>query len=70
MTLAAGRSEEAVEIHDDDTVAFEPDEAVVGEHSEKLVHALAGASDHRREVALCERRPKADRPIAPVRAPP
>ena len=60
---AARRAARPVEVEHDDAVPLEADQAVVGEHAEKLVHALPGAADHRREVALRERRPQPDRPI-------
>ena len=53
---------------DDDRVALEAQESVVGELPEQLVHALAGAADHRGQVALGQRRPQADRAIGQRRA--
>ena len=48
-------------VDDDEGIAFEPNQAVIGERAEELVHALAGRPDHRREVALGERRVETDR---------
>ncbi len=55
--------DEAIEIGDHDRIALEADQPVVDEQAQQLVHALAGAADHRREVALGDRRIEADRPI-------
>ena len=41
-------------------LALEADEAVIGELAEQLVHALAGAADHRRQVALGQVRAQPD----------
>ncbi len=47
----------------------DPDEAVVGELSEQLVHALPRAADHRRQLGLGQRPTQPDRAIrAPARA--
>ena len=45
-------------------VALQPDQPVVGELAEELVHALARAADHRREVGLGQVRAQAEAPSA------
>ena len=52
---------------DDDPLALEADQAVVGELAEQLVHALARAADHRREVALGQVRAQPDAAIGQPR---
>jgi ribonuclease BN (tRNA processing enzyme) len=55
---------QSLEVQHDDAVSLESDQAIVGEHAEKLVYALPRAADHRREVALRQGCPEADRAIA------
>ena len=57
---AAGGGAQAVDVDDDDRVALRAEQAVVGELAEQLVHALARAPDHRREVALGQVGPEPD----------
>src|SRR6188508_158126 len=50
--LSARCPDQSVDIGDDDAFALEPDQPVVGELTQELVHTLTGAPHHRREVAL------------------
>src|SRR3989442_10542914 len=61
--LPPGQSEQSLVVEDHESVALEPDEPVVGERSEQLVHALARRADHCRELALLDRDRDADRTI-------
>ena len=45
--VSGGRSARARQVDDDDRVALEPDQPIVDELPEELVHALTGRPDHR-----------------------
>jgi len=66
---AGGGRVQPLEVEDDDPIALEPDQAIVGEEAEQLVHALAGASDHRRQVALGQRTGQPDRAVGQAARP-
>ncbi len=66
--LASRGGDQPVEVGDDDALALEPEQAVIGELAQQLVHALTGAADHRREIGLGQVRPQPDPAVRRRRA--
>ena len=67
-SLPAGSPDQPVDVGHDDALALQPDEAVVGELPEELVHALPRAADHGGEVALRQCGSKPDPAVGQSRA--